>query len=1125
MSELDGANRGREWRQADRFLADLLGSALPRPRRGSAVAGAPPRPPSSPPVAPRPRSSPPIASAPPSVPMALPPDSAGRLFDRIVHGVGTAFAGEALDAAFKPVALPGSLTPPHELRPGDLVAQRALGEGRLGCLRVLGENAAIAELYDPAGRIRRDTLVLRGPAGEARARTEDVPGDVPGNDDAPAPPAAGDADSPAGSAAALLAPSLASARGKLYRVATAQGGVTAVYVPEAAHATDPVALLVWIHGDLLCGDEGLDAVALVKGRTFPLVQQLSDSRRPCVLVVPSMGWHCQSSHALGEPKAMNTFLDEVRRGLTNAGWTSAPGFGRLILAGHARASAVLGSLAAGVRDAEWSRGALATVSDVWLIDPTCATTQPQRECDSWTAFANARANVRLRIFHRRQSSTAPMAECIRDAAAAAGLGNVTVVDSNPTALAHCEMPRAHVPGLLGGLTAAGAVPVVTGRGAPTPSVPVASDRGASAAPAVAATAFRRWYITPYHMAAEPDASGEPRVPVLTLGGEVIAEVPAGLFAEMALTGRGRLRDGRLLTGDGWRSPAGHDYTAVLAVHLRRYPENHKYHDQTRVSGISLVDGDVKTVRAYAVVPAAKAGVGYGVLRGISLEPFKTLAADIGGFESSDPRYRGRWSDSLKRYVVVNGKTGLVPTGTRVYVRQLDGGLLPNGERHDGWLVVNDTSSRIHGAHFDVFVGEKRYGEPLMALTGGRFVDVWFDGIEARVPAGYDYGLPVGRTRRRSGRESGGLRDQSSRTGHPESTGDSTVEQAPAGPPMRLRLSLFDMNPSFATGKRFSGGKVVGVNMDTALLDQFRDARIDDYSIVNTIVFGGASSNDDANPPSWSFLPLGDSNLRVPYLQQLCTEMHNRNAQVLVGYALVERGSTANPANAPFLAWLRNASAAQVTQHAQDIVDFFTKNGIDIDGIGFDFEVNGLGSAHGANLKTLFSATAAALDAYKKAGGTSVYSKGTIVYYDTGPFQPNDGQGSTANLVVLNYAMANAATNVIARPMCYNGSVTPTLTIRDSIDCALRALSSGGGGITGAHLQMAIDVSRTSDADVTSMCSTIFRPKGVGMTIYTMPLGRAAQSRLLTRAKDFEAALNTGASAPGTSRQPMQIPAP
>ncbi|HEX8110132.1 MAG TPA: hypothetical protein VF516_20520 [Kofleriaceae bacterium] len=233
--------------------------------------------------------------------------------------------------------------------------------------------------------------------------------------------------------------------------------------------------------------------------------------------------------------------------------------------------------------------------------------------------------------------------------------------------------------------------------------------------------------------------------MLTSGGDVIAEVPAGFFAEMAREGRGRLRDGRLLTGDGWRSPAGRDYAAVLTVHLRRYPEGHRNRDRQRVSGITVVGGEVKTVRAYAEVPAARIGLGYGVLRGIPLEPFKTLAADLGGFESSDERYRGAWSEGKQRYLVVDGKTGLVPTGTRVYVRQLDGVMLPNGKRHDGWLVVNDTRAGTYGAHFDVFVGDRQYGKELVALTGGPFVDVWFDGIEARVPAGYDHGFPRGKS--------------------------------------------------------------------------------------------------------------------------------------------------------------------------------------------------------------------------------------------------------------------------------------------------------------------------------------------------------------------------------------------
>jgi 3D (Asp-Asp-Asp) domain-containing protein len=686
MSESDRANGGRERRQADRFLADLLGPARPRARRG-----------------------PPGEVGPPSVAAAPAPDSAGRVFDRIVHGVGTPPEGEALDAAFEVVALPGSVTPPHDLRPGDLVVHRALGEGRLGGLRVLGDDAAVAELYHPDGWIRRDTLVLRASDGGARAPAEDEPALTP---------------APSGPAPSGPAPARPGAGGKLYRVTSARGGATtAVYVPDAARATDPVALVVWIHGELTCGDEGPDAVALVQSKTFPLVQQLTASRRPYVLIAPSMRWDGQTAHALGKPQAMNAFLDEVRRGLTRAGWTSAPAFGRLILAGHGRAHTVLGILAAGVRDAAWSRGALATVSDVWLLDPAWGTADPRRDCGHWTAFAQARPGVTLRILHRREGSAAAVAECIRAAAAEAGLRNVSVVDSDPEAVSHCELPRAHIPGLL---TDAG-------------KLPVAPDRG-GAAPSVPATAFRRWYITTYHLATEPDAPGDSLVPVLTSSGDVIAEVPAGFFAELARKGSGRLRDGRLLIGDGWRSPAGHDYAAVLAVHRRRDPEG-KSRDQERGSGITVVGGEVKTVRAYAVVPAAKLGLGYGVLRGIPLEPGRTLAADIGGFERSDERYRGAWSEGQKRYVVVNGKTGLVPTGTRVYVRQLDGAALPDGKPHDGWLVVNDTGASTYGAHFDVFVGDRQHGKQLLALTERGFVDVWFDGIEARVPAGYDHGFP------------------------------------------------------------------------------------------------------------------------------------------------------------------------------------------------------------------------------------------------------------------------------------------------------------------------------------------------------------------------------------------------
>ncbi|MET0657711.1 MAG: hypothetical protein ABW110_06085, partial [Steroidobacteraceae bacterium] len=60
---------------------------------------------------------------------------------------------------------------------------------------------------------------------------------------------------------------------------------TAVYVPAAALRSDPVRLLVWIHGDIIpCGDEGKDAMSYTKSNTFPLARQLADSKQPFVLV-------------------------------------------------------------------------------------------------------------------------------------------------------------------------------------------------------------------------------------------------------------------------------------------------------------------------------------------------------------------------------------------------------------------------------------------------------------------------------------------------------------------------------------------------------------------------------------------------------------------------------------------------------------------------------------------------------------------------------------------------------------------------------------------------------------------------------------------------------------------------
>ncbi|MGH9754283.1 MAG: extensin family protein [Blastocatellia bacterium] len=253
--------------------------------------------------------------------------------------------------------------------------------------------------------------------------------------------------------AAACAPD-ASTNGALCSINSKNGGsTTAVFVPDTARGANPVCLLVWIHGDLVCGGEGKNAISYVKGKTFPLAQQLADSNRPFVLVVPRL-WEYKGgdSHILGSPQKMNAFLEEVRAGLTGAGWSSPPSIGRLILAGHSRGHTVLNGLAARVSDAQSWQGALATLTDVWLFDTTYGERRKEWLSDIWKRWAALKSGANLRVLYIKNSQTAAVAELIRDKAATSGLKNVAVNDVDlkplPKAQWHCAMPRKLMPNLL-----------------------------------------------------------------------------------------------------------------------------------------------------------------------------------------------------------------------------------------------------------------------------------------------------------------------------------------------------------------------------------------------------------------------------------------------------------------------------------------------------------------------------------------------------------------------------------------------------------------------------------------------------------------------------------------------------
>lgn len=242
---------------------------------------------------------------------------------------------------------------------------------------------------------------------------------------------------------------------------------------------------------------------------------------------------------------------------------------------------------------------------------------------------------------------------------------------------------------------------------------------ALAAPPPGFRQCRPWRLTSYYVAAE-DGAGGGLVPVYDEGRHQIAQVSPGFFASMSLEGTGKLSDGRLLNVTGNYVPVlASDYAPVVLV----AQANNWLPDRAGYAGIQVRDG--RAIAALAFSQIADVGSGYGTAHGIALEPFRSLAGDIGAYPTSAPEWRG--------------KGGLAPVGTRAWIPDWVGVLLPDGTRHDGWFLVHDTGGAIVGAHFDVFCGTRALYRDVVVRWPDRG-HAWYEGLEDRVGIDYAYGL-------------------------------------------------------------------------------------------------------------------------------------------------------------------------------------------------------------------------------------------------------------------------------------------------------------------------------------------------------------------------------------------------
>lgn len=104
-------------------------------------------------------------------------------------------------------------------------------------------------------------------------------------------------------------------------------------------------------------------------------------------------------------------------------------------------------------------------------------------------------------------------------------------------------------------------------------------------------------------------------------------------------------------------------------------------------------------------------------------PFRTLAADLGAYRTSEPKFRGKGG-------LVAGQDPRLHQGVRRREAPAPGVVYDEP-------AVMDGAVGIFGAHFDVFAGTKTMAKRVKLPSAAH---VWFPGIERRIGPSYTYGL-------------------------------------------------------------------------------------------------------------------------------------------------------------------------------------------------------------------------------------------------------------------------------------------------------------------------------------------------------------------------------------------------
>lgn len=206
----------------------------------------------------------------------------------------------------------------------------------------------------------------------------------------------------------------------------------------------------------------------------------------------------------------------------------------------------------------------------------------------------------------------------------------------------------------------------------------------------------RFLVTSYLSANEDDYGNNKVIPVKDNVGNTLAMVDPYFFANLSLEGTGKLTDGRVLNVTGKYITAPPVVQQILLpVCQKMFKTKYKY---------GGVNSDASKYLCYKVLPPEYP---WGI--GVKNEPLK-----------------------LWRSLAVDLK--LIPFGTKIYILELDGMIMPDGTIHDGWCQADDTGSAIKFNQFDFFVGKKSYMKQVRRFD---VLHAWFQGSEQIFPRNYN----------------------------------------------------------------------------------------------------------------------------------------------------------------------------------------------------------------------------------------------------------------------------------------------------------------------------------------------------------------------------------------------------